>query len=59
LPSEFATRRCSEILVGLVHLALAAADGVTGHREIFPGDRQAVRLATLERALAMIADAVL
>ncbi|MGI9501175.1 MAG: CinA family protein [Geminicoccaceae bacterium] len=44
--------------VGLVHLALAAGDRVDVVREVFPGDRRAVRAATLERALRMICAAV-
>lgn len=40
--------------VGLVHLALAADGRLDAVREIFPGDRQAVRAATVERALRMI-----
>lgn len=44
--------------LGLVHLALATGDHIDAVREIFPGDRQAVRLATLERALRMIDAAI-
>lgn len=44
--------------VGLVHLALAVDDRVDAVREIFPGDRQAVRAATLERALRMVLTAL-
>lgn len=44
--------------VGLVHLALATSARVEAVREIFTGDRQAVRMATLERALRMILAAV-
>lgn len=40
--------------VGLVHLALAADGRLDAVREVFPGDRQAVRAATLERALQML-----
>lgn len=40
--------------VGLVYLALAVDNRADVAREVFRGDRQAVRLATLERALAMI-----
>ena len=40
--------------VGLVYLALAHKEQVQIAREIFPGDRQAVRQATLMRALVMI-----
>ena len=41
--------------VGLVHFALARRGGATRaeHHE-FPGDRQAIRLATIARALAML-----
>ena len=44
--------------VGLVHLALASSDTVKNVREIFPGDRRAVRLATVERALALLWEAI-
>ena len=44
--------------VGLVHLALAFDARVDAVREVFSGDRQAVRAATLERALRMILTAV-
>lgn len=38
--------------VGLVHLAVAKKDAPTRHaREVFPGDRSAIRLATVARAL--------
>jgi nicotinamide-nucleotide amidase len=38
--------------VGLVHLACARRGGARQHaRHVFPGDRAAVRLATVERAL--------
>lgn len=40
--------------VGLVHLALAAEGRIDRLHEVFPGDRRAVRAATLERALDMI-----
>jgi nicotinamide-nucleotide amidase len=40
--------------VGLVHLAVAARDGPTCHsRELFPGDRAAIRLASLDGALSL------
>lgn len=40
--------------VGLVHLAVARRDGPTRHaREIFPGDRTAIRLATVDAALTL------
>lgn len=41
--------------VGLVHLACARRDAPTlHHRKIFPGDRTAIRLATVSEAFAMI-----
>jgi nicotinamide-nucleotide amidase len=41
--------------VGLVHLALAAGGRPSRHeRHVFKGDRSAVRLASLEAALALI-----
>ena len=44
--------------VGLVHLACSRAGCETVHRrEIFPGDRDAVRAATVKAALEMIRDA--
>jgi nicotinamide-nucleotide amidase len=40
--------------VGLVHMAVAVRDQPTLHAaEIFPGDRSAVRLATVDAALAL------
>jgi len=40
--------------VGLVHLAVARRGGATRHaREIFSGDRAAVRLATVDAALSL------
>jgi nicotinamide-nucleotide amidase len=44
--------------VGLVYLALAAGERVQTVREIFPGDRRAVRSATLKRALVLIEEAL-
>ena len=44
--------------VGLVHLALDGQGTLWSVREIFPGNRQAVRLATLERALGMVLNRV-
>ena len=44
--------------VGLVYLALAAGGHIDVVREVFPGDRQAVRAATLERALRMTGGAI-
>lgn len=44
--------------VGLVHLALSTETRLEAVREVFPGDRQAVRGATLERALRMILAAI-
>ncbi len=43
--------------VGLVHLALASKKRIEAGHEIFPGDRRAVRDATLEHALRMILEA--
>ena len=40
--------------VGLVHLALATGERIDALREVFGGDRQAIRRATVERALSMI-----
>jgi nicotinamide-nucleotide amidase len=45
--------------VGLVHLAVARRGGATRHaREVFPGDRSAVRLATVEAALSLALEAL-
>jgi nicotinamide-nucleotide amidase len=45
--------------VGLVHLAVALTDQPTLHaREVFPGDRGAVRQATIDAALALALQAV-
>ncbi len=44
--------------VGLVHLALAEGSRIEAVREVFSGDRRAVRAATLERALHMILTAL-
>lgn len=45
--------------VGLVHLACAVDGGQTFHRrEIFEGDRDAVRRATVAQALEMLRDAL-
>ena len=44
--------------VGLVHLALSTETRIEVLHEVFPGDRQEVRGATLERALRMIRAAV-
>ncbi|MEM8949309.1 MAG: CinA family protein [Pseudomonadota bacterium] len=44
--------------VGLVHLALAAGERLETVADVFPGDRQAVRAATLERALRMVLAAI-
>ncbi|MFO1127322.1 MAG: CinA family protein [Rhodospirillales bacterium] len=41
--------------VGLVHMATALRAGVVRHhREIFPGDRQEVRFATVRRGLLLL-----
>jgi nicotinamide-nucleotide amidase len=40
--------------VGLVHLAVALRDGPTHHaRELFPGDRAAIRLASVDAAITL------
>ena len=45
--------------VGLVHLSCARQGGATEHeRHVFQGDREAVRLATVERALDMAMKAI-
>ena len=44
--------------VGLVHLALAVGDRVDAEHAVFSGNRQAVRGATVERALRMIRGAM-
>ncbi|HEX2478667.1 MAG TPA: CinA family protein, partial [Geminicoccaceae bacterium] len=45
--------------VGLVHLAVAARDGPSRHaRELFPGDRAAIRLASLNAALTLALQAI-
>ncbi|KZD09807.1 CinA family protein [Oceanibaculum pacificum] len=45
--------------VGLVHFAVARTGSKTvAHHEVFPGDRSAVRRATVEKALAMIGEAI-
>ena len=45
--------------VGLVHLAAARRGGPTLHRrEIFPGDREAVRAATVDAALRLALEAL-
>jgi nicotinamide-nucleotide amidase len=44
--------------VGLVHLAVARRGGETRHeRQVFPGDRKEVRLATVARAFRMLREA--
>jgi nicotinamide-nucleotide amidase len=44
--------------VGLVHFGLARRGGPPlAHHEIFPGDRAAIRLATVLKALAMLREA--
>lgn len=40
--------------VGLVHLAVAVGNRIDAVREIFPGDRRAVRAASVEAALRML-----
>ena len=45
--------------VGLVHFAVARTGHETiAHHEVFPGDRSAVRRATVEKALTMIDAAI-
>jgi nicotinamide-nucleotide amidase len=45
--------------VGLVHLAVAMRGGPTRHaREVFPGDRTAIRLASVDAALTLALSAV-
>jgi nicotinamide-nucleotide amidase len=45
--------------VGLVHMAVAIRDRPTLHRrEVFPGDRAAVRRATVDAALALVLEAL-
>jgi nicotinamide-nucleotide amidase len=45
--------------VGLVHLAAALRDVAVRHRRrVFPGDRSAIRLATVEEALALALELV-
>jgi nicotinamide-nucleotide amidase len=45
--------------VGLVHMAVARRGRATLHRrEVFPGDRTAVRAATVDAALALALDAL-
>lgn len=40
--------------VGLVHIAVAGRGGPTLHaREVFPGDRAAIRMASVDRALEL------
>lgn len=43
--------------LGLVYLALASMRHVEVVRQVFPGDRHAVRMATLHYALSMVEDA--
>lgn len=43
--------------VGLVYLALSISGRVDIVREVFGGDRKAIRLATLDRALSMMLEA--
>jgi nicotinamide-nucleotide amidase len=45
--------------VGLVHLAVAQRGGPTRHvREVFPGDRSAIRLASVDAAITLALQAV-
>ena len=43
--------------VGLVFIAVATPQGVTAHEHRFPGDREAVRLAAVEAAIARLIEA--
>ena len=42
--------------VGLVYIGVAGPDGVTVSRNLFPGNRAAVRAATVRRALSQLLD---
>ena len=44
--------------VGLVHLAVATAAGTHAVRRVFPGDREAVRAATVAEAFRLVRAAV-
>ncbi len=45
--------------VGLVHIAVAANGGATRHeRHVFTGDRRAIRLASVDAALALVLRAI-
>ncbi len=44
--------------VGLVHFAVATEDGNTHLRKVFPGDRDAVRHATVAQALKLVLKAI-
>lgn len=44
--------------VGLVHFAVASAAGVQALRRVFPGDRNAVRAATVAEALRLLREAI-
>ncbi|MBI1205683.1 MAG: nicotinamide-nucleotide amidohydrolase family protein [Azospirillum sp.] len=45
--------------VGLVHVGVARRGGpVTTHRDLFLGNRNAIRLAAVERALTLMRDAI-
>lgn len=45
--------------VGLVYLGIAGPNGITVEKNIFPGDRQAVRTAAADRALQMLLNCLL
>lgn len=45
--------------VGLVHIAVAGPNGVTGTRHQFPGTRDTVRLRSTQMALVMLREALL
>ena len=44
--------------VGLVHMALCFGDRIDHTSDVFPGDRQSVRQATLDSVLKQIKDAI-
>jgi nicotinamide-nucleotide amidase len=44
--------------VGLVWFGLAGPDGVSASSQIFPGDRTAIRMATVRHAVAMLRGAL-
>lgn len=42
--------------VGLVYIAVASRKGVKSHREVFSGDRNAVRMQATQKALQLLLD---